>query len=438
MVSGKPQGASVFLEGSELVIRNFREDDPEVVRAAHGTADKEFAARTFLRIGARAAGVAQATLESRVVQEAFGEMAEAMKGAVTDAATRISTAAANLLDEDHGDLRRILNGVREQIDRDLGDIFDVDSKSSPVSRIGSVLEKAAEEQVDAVRRIINPHAPDSPLGQWRIAVEGVVKEQAACILKALSELSERVAVDRARTELMNKMATKGFSFEELVHAAVARIAATLGDIAERVSGALGTTARKSGDELVHLNPEDTRGSSARYVLENKDRKLPLKNTLDELDLAMANREAAAAIAVFSSHSNAPIDDVFQTFGNKSVLVFDKDDPDERALRLACTWARWVVRRQVADADRYVDLGRMETLIEDAKRALNQATVIRRALAAAGKKVEEARTHFDGLVDEVEDALQALGEEISRAEEEGPGAQSRAGRQLPVAAAGGGR
>ena len=69
--------------------------------------------------------------------------------------------------------------------------------------------------------------------------------------------------------------------------------------------------------------------------------------MEELDAALANRDALAAIAVFSAQDEAPTSVPFHHTGNKAIVVFDAEDGDDSALRLGYMWARWVVRRELA-------------------------------------------------------------------------------------------
>ncbi len=54
-----------------------------------------------------------------------------------------------------------------------------------------------------------------------------------------------------------------------------------------------------------LNRDDTHGVEARFTLEVKNRPLNMRKTMAELDEALCNREAFAAIAVFRSQDQAP-------------------------------------------------------------------------------------------------------------------------------------
>ncbi len=89
------------------------------------------------------------------------------------------------------------------------------------------------------------------------------------------------------------------------------------------------------------------------------------------------------------------------------------------------WARWVVRRDlcVAPADE-LDLARVSTLIDDASRAIERCTTIRKYHTQARKGIEHAGVELDALVEEVRESLDAIGEELAPADEDDDGPTPR--------------
>ena len=159
---------------------------------------------------------------------------------------------------------------------------------------------------------------------------------------------------------------KGFDYEDVVDECLGFLAAGYGDLAEVTATQSGSRASHVGDEVVTLNRDDTHGAEARFVLEMKNRPLNMRKTMAELDEALANRDALAAVAVFRSQEQAPTAVAFQHFDDKAIVVLDPDDGDDSALRLAYMWARWTVRKQLTVSDQDgVDLERVGCLLEDA-------------------------------------------------------------------------
>jgi hypothetical protein len=405
--------ASAKVADDTLYLDSFEERDPEVVNFVAASDDGESAVHRVLQVGARALALAQTSIDTNVVKSEFDGMSREFDGKLDETVEEIGKVTKNLLDKETGDLAEALKEFAGELDELLDETFDEDSKTSALAKVDRLLEEAGKRQVDAVKRVVDPDNPESPLGRHRHEIVRAVKEVGENMSKAVTEVSEKIAVTTVRAELAERTASKGFAFEDLVHEALSRVAVAHGDLAEQVGTVPGVAGNKAGDEVVTLCLDDTRGTTARYVLELKDRKLGQKATFEELDRAMANREASVGIAVFSRAELAPIPGPFAFWGNYAIAVIDKESVDEGALRLACLWARWVVRRQITDDGSDISLDRVAGLIDEARRALDRVSTVRRCHTSATKRINEASHQVDEMSTEVEAVLDAIASEISR-------------------------
>ena len=128
---------------------------------------------------------------------------------------------------------------------------------------------------------------------------------------------------------------------------------------------------------------------------------------------MANREAGAGIAVFSRAENAPVPGPFHFWGDYGIVVLDKDLVDDGALRLACLWARMMVRLGLSDESTEVDFDRLASLVDDGQRALDRVSTIRRYHTAARKSIEQATGQLGDMSSELDAVLDSIATEISR-------------------------
>jgi hypothetical protein len=403
--------APAYVVEGILHLDGFEERDPEVVNFVAGSEHAESAAHRALQVGARALGLANTTIDANLVEAAFHGMSRDFDGRLGDAVEQIAMLTANLLDEESGELTRAMKRFAGELDELLGDTFDENSKRSALGKLDRILNEAARSQVQEVRKVVDPDNPDSPLGRHRAEIVKVVRDVEDKLTKAVGDVSEKIAVGKAQGELLEKTSSKGFAFEAAVHESVARIAEAHGDLAEQVGSATGAAGSRAGDEVVTLSLEDTRGVSARYVLEQKDRKLGLKATFEELDRAMANREATVGIAVFSRAEQAPTASPFAFWGNYAIAVLDKDTLDDGPVRLACLWARWMVRRALADDGSDISLDRVAGLIDEARRSMDRVSTIRRCHTSAAKRITEATGQVDEMRVEIEAVLDAIASEI---------------------------
>lgn len=405
--------AAVTLTGAGVHIRDLVDGDPELRRVVGEAEDPADAVRTCLRVGARAVLAANVSVETHIVEKRFEAMSDRFDEQVEAAVGRIASLTEHLLDEEGGALPQVLEGHRAELDRLLGDAFDPDSKVSVLALFEQLLSDAHREQVHALSRLVAVDGDDSPLGRLRTEVVADLKDHVGEVRRDVAALAERIAVHEAVTPVLEQTSTKGFRFEDVVDARVSALAATHGDVAERVGTETGSAGNQKGDEVVTLNLDDTHGYDVRFVLEAKSRKLTMRATLQELDAAMENREATCAIAVFARQEQAPTSVPFHYAGDKAIVVLDPEGADDSALRLAYMWARWVARRDLTgiDADE-LDTARIGGLIDDASRAIDRCTTIRKYHTQARRSIERAASEVDCLVDEVREALDAIAAELN--------------------------
>jgi hypothetical protein len=403
--------AVVSIDGDELSIDNLRTMDPEVLSVMREADDLVAAAHGCLGIGARAMRAARVSVDSAVVEKAFDELAAAFKRQLEVFAREVAGTAEELLDAEEGDLPKALTGFKQEVESLLDETFDPQSKQSAVAKIETAMAEAGRQQVSAVRKLIDPENEESPLARYRSEIVKTVEKQAAAVLGAVEELKTQLRIEQAKADVFEQTAAKGFSFEDQLEAALTEIAAGFEDVAERVGGTSGGKDKK-GDFVVKLNSADTSGEEARYVIEAKDTPKKLPEILKELDGAIDNRVAVAGIAVFARAGQSPVKSPFQTFGDKAIVVFDKDEPNDLALRLACCWARWVARRQLTRGGDEIDLARVHGLIDGARQGLSTVSKIRAALNGSKTQIDRALGHVATLVADVETALQGLEDELA--------------------------
>jgi hypothetical protein len=107
----------------------------------------------------------------------------------------------------------------------------------------------------------------------------------------------------------------------------------------------------------------------------------------------------------------PREQRFSWSGNRAVLVYDKDDPDDNALQLAYAWARWICCRELTADGAALDVGRIEAALTRGRQALARQQAARSCFTAATKKIDEGAGHVTALVDEVRSALTELWDEL---------------------------
>lgn len=409
-VSLDPGG--VIVKEDAVFFCDFEERDPVVVAVLTDADNLHDAAHQILRIGAQAIQATTGSLDTALVEKSFGAMADRFDQKVGDAVGQIAQTTESMLGENGGVLPVTLEAHRRKLEELLDATFDPDSKKSVLAVFETLIAEAHDKHVKAVRELVSVDSADSPLRKMKLEIIRDMKDGLRDVRLEVQGLSEKVAVKAAEEAVMEITTAKGFEYEDVVHDWVARAAAGHGDLAEMVGTSAGSAGTKKGDEVVTVNQEDTHGLAGRFVIEAKARHLGMRKTLEELEGSLVNRDALAAIAVFSSQDQAPTPVPFHYSDNKAIVVFDSASGDDGAIQLAYMWARWVVRRQLATTSNdEVDVARITTLIDDVRRALERQTTVKRNHTQAKKFIDQAATEVGVLVDESNEAIGALASEL---------------------------
>ncbi len=395
----------VLVTDGVVYVRELDEGDDEVVRIVTESDDPVAAVSHCLRVGARALRAANVSVDVDVIERSFSELESRFEARVSGAVEEIARTSAGLFDADSGALSGTLTSFHTELSQLLGDTFDADSKSSVLATIEQLV-------LGTMKGLITPDVADSPMGRLKSELVDTVQREVGEIADEVRRVTDHLGILEATEEVYEQTTAKGFDYEDLVDEWVSTLAAGYGDLTEVTAKESGSNASHVGDEVVTLNREDTHGAEARFVLEMKNRSLNMRKTMAELVEAQCNRDALAAVAVFRSQEQAPTSVAFQYFDDKAIVVFDPDDEDESALRLAYMWARWTVRKGLAVSEEAeIDLERTRCLLDDAARALERHTSIKRFHTQAKKSIDQAADQVRDLVGEVHESLEALDAEL---------------------------
>lgn len=406
---------NVYAVDGVVHIHDLASADPDLLTLVVGSGDAEAVVQRALSTGARALAIAQVSVDTAVVENSFNALESQLRSLLDDTTTRVTGTTADLLGHPEHGISATLGSWKSDIASLLEQTFDPRYSDSAFGKLDTVLRDASERQLTATRRLLNPDADDSPLSRLLTGV----RDQVATVLDAVGRLAEQIATDKASAAAtaiaLERSAVKGMAFEDHVVVTVTAVTAERGDIAEAVGRIDGAAGGRVGDIVVQVDPASIGGQSGGYVVECKDRRLTLKATLDELRRATENRDAFAAIAVFSSLDNCPVPAPFAVFNDRAIVVYDKDDADPTALRLACAWARWIVQRESRPDHDGVDLEVIGRLIDEARRSLERVSTIRRAHSAAAKKIGEASGQVAELNAELSNALNRIEQALASAD-----------------------
>jgi hypothetical protein len=401
-IAEMPVRQTVVVSDGGALFEGFVESDPAVVEAL-SVAEPDATAHRLLSLGARAATFVATSATVEALEGRLGTMTAAVESAVDGTLEELTLATTSLLNEEDGELAKLLRSFSSQ----MAGMLDPASRDSAANllttSVRTVMEKVLEAHDRDVRRLMDPDVEGSPLGR----VVGLVRDNNTALAGEVRRLGDVLTTDRARAEGFDQSGLKGAPYEEALLRAVGELASISGDVTEHVGQEAGTAGNRKGDIVVHVNPIDLAGTTGCYALEAKTGKGGLRAALAELDQVIANRDAAAAFAVYAAADLAPSRVPFQPYDNRAIVVFDRSELDDRALRLACLWARWVVRRQLSESAGGPDLERMSAALERARHSLGRVTSIRRSHSTAANAIRDAKSQVDELISEVDTALRDL-------------------------------
>jgi hypothetical protein len=306
------------------------------------------------------------------------------------------------------------DGLAEQIAANFG----ADRSTAVQHQIKEQVSKLVEERLQTLIRHFASDDAANPFADAKRAISQAVSESTRrqeARVQAVAEALQRVETSvvrltaeaeakRALSEAEGAGTRKGRSFEERVHAAIARIAEARGDCAHHVGDERGEGGSKKGDTVVELGAADGQ-SLGRIVFEDKDDQLSRNRAWEELNAAMAERDADFAVLVVAGEENIPAkrEQLVEYEGNKMIVAVDSELPDELGLDLAYRYARLRVLT-VRDRSLEVDAAGVRDAAEAARSALKRAQTVRLALTNVDKSSANAREGIDAIVAEVEAEL----------------------------------
>jgi hypothetical protein len=224
------------------------------------------------------------------------------------------------------------------------------------------------------------------------------------LLVAMRERSERLEAVRRQGE---RIAAKGFTFEDELGPALDACYAPHEDIVEVTGAAKGIADDKVGDFVVTLNPRDTGGRDRRIVFEAKDRAVSMKKGLDELDAALLNRDAHVAVMVFAHARQAPLagKPLRVLPGNRLMVVWEVEENggSELALEVCAQLARALAITAQRE-DLTLDRGALAEKLAALTNVVERGSDIRRGIRSARRGLDVAE---DAYLNMTEEALALL-------------------------------
>ena len=391
-------GASVSVEGTTVRL-TLTVDDSTLADLVKRSDDPAALVERILSVGARGVASMGSTLDLSAVEARLRQTAEAASAASEERVTKMLAAAraeiTRLLDPSakHSFTATTIEEFATWRDG-LFERLDPERQSSHTGRTiaavaalvgpGGALETRLAEAMDPTRS-------DSGLGQLAELLE-----------RRITEIRELVAEERGRAGEAERGTAKGFDFEDDIEDALRTCARQMGATVERTSMLSGDLDRSVGDYVVEFDDR------TRVVVEAKNKKsLSLSGSagiLEELDLAMANRDASVAICVSKQPEAFPKEvGPINVYGRR-VLVADPGDGT--MVWVALRWARQLADQSSSTAIEFDSeavrdgLQRLNQLAERFRSNRTHLTQIKGSVAAVHESLGDMRRDLLDLADDL--------------------------------------
>ena len=396
----------VLVADGVVYVRELEEHDAEVVRIVAESDDPVAATSQCLRVGARALRAAHVTVDVDVIERSFSDLEAPLRGpghrrgrrdrphAPPGCSTRTTARSPARSPRSTTSFEQL-----------LGDTFDADSKSSVLAKIEELVLGDDEGPHHARDR----RQPDRPAASKELV--DTVQREVSDVAEEVRRVTEHLGILDATEEVYEQTTAQGLRLRgprrrvrrharrRLRRPRRARPAHAVG--LERVEG-----RRRGRHAQPRRHPRD------RGALHPRGEEPHAQHAQDDGRArrgarATATRSPRSRCSARRSRRRPSVP--FQYNDDKAIVVLDPDDEDDSALRLAYMWARWTVRRRLAASER----GRVSTssgsrcLLEDAARALERHTAIKRFHTQAKKSIDQAAEQVRDLVGEVHESLDAL-------------------------------
>jgi hypothetical protein len=375
--------------------------------AAQPADDHAILVERAIRIGLTALQSVGVTLNVDAVRAEFERFADQSRAANERAAETLEAVLRANFGDGDGRLPRTLEsflGDRGKLRATVEELFDPKRQDSAVGRIGSMLGTYFDGDASRLAVLLDPTRLGSPLHQFRSEVaDGFRALQEKLV--AIEAAQQARAVERARS------AAKGGDFEAVLEAMLGEVARGANDLLERCGTDAGDAGRsKKGDFVLTLDPDLCHGTELRVVIEAKDRKVSGREMREELRAAKTNRDAAAALVIFTpAHAPAGIAP-FDVRAGDVYAVIDPADPDRATLEAAVRLARLVALTALRESEADVNVAEVQRSLT----AIRQTLDTLRGLKVQLTSISKTSDNVSEALDKLREAVLAW---ISRAERE---------------------
>jgi hypothetical protein len=388
-------GTRVEVLGDRITVERLTLLDPAAAAYVSDAAPEERPAlvERALRIGLTALQQAGVSVNVDVVRREFESLLTQTQATNEKAARALEDVLRQNFADGDGRLPRTLEkflGDRGALRTFVDELFNETSRDSAIGRMKVLLGSYFDGDASRLAVLLDPTRMNSPLHQFRVEIsDGFTKLNDR--LTAIEAAATARAAERA------KSSAKGGDFETLLDGMLAEIARGAGDIVDRTGDEYGAVARsKKGDFVLTVNPQLSRGTDLRVVIEAKDREVSGRVMRDELREARTNRCAAVGLVVFTpAHAPTGIAP-FDVRAGDVYCVVDPDAPEPAVLEAAVRLARLLAVATLQEREVEVNAAALEAALTGIREQLELVRNMKTQLTSIGNTAKGVSVALDGM------------------------------------------
>lgn len=379
------QSPEVEVSENSIKITNFEITDPEVVDylEQHEEEDRITAISRALRVGVLTMGLSETSQEEEFVKRSFNEMRQEMESEIE----RIEREIEAKFGRD-GEVPQTFDehlGPGGKLNRQLEEAFGDDGA------FVECLNRELGEDGKRIQDALDPDREGTPTHRLRTSLREEIRE-------LRDKIEEQATEEKTREEIVRKTPLKGQEFEEKVYDLLSDLVYGTSDEVKYTANKTGSIeGREVGDFVLELN--DT---GQRIAVEAKsDRGYSQREIKEELEDAIANRDADYGIIIFECESYIPNKvGYFHEFDDERLSIAlsqdEEDDIDPAFLRIGFNWARTRTIQNHIDSETSLDPERIQTEINEIEDSIDRFSTIR-----------TKSTRIKGIAGEIDTELESI-------------------------------
>jgi len=275
----------------------------------------------------------------------------------------------------------------------LADLLNIDDSQRPLGRFKLLFEDYFDLERGRICNLLDPFIDGAPIQKLRND-----------LLTNINEIKEMIIKEQVLGKAVSMTTLKGGQFEENVLRELQIFSNPFKDSIEHVGNKQGKTG-KTGDIIIDIDGD----LNKRVVIECKDSSsYTAKTTIQEIELAIKNRDAKFGIFLFNCFEQLPRELFPLKIGNNYIVCAYENDSLYFAYRLS----RIVLEKKKLNEGMAIDIDRIQEEIERISQKLNSINDSHKDITSINNAGERIKKNLDILKRDIEEGLGRILESIN--------------------------